>query len=115
MVAFIHWKHYISCCHLSLCLTLTELPVLGDHLAVATVALTGVGAVAVHAAAPPFTGVLVTLVYIYEGGQRKDVKTEKESIRGRMRHDIAVPFHQQRLYTFQDLTLELLYYTGIPQ
>lgn len=53
-----------------MCLTLTELPVLGDHLAVATVALAGVGAIAVYTAALPFTWVLVTLIHIYN--QRKE-------------------------------------------
>lgn len=48
------------------CLTLTELPVLGDHLAVAAVALAGVGAVAVHALALPFTGVVLALIHIYK-------------------------------------------------
>lgn len=57
-----------------LCLTLTELPVLSDHLAVAAVALAGVGTVAVYAAALPFTWVLVTLIHIYNRRQAKDVK-----------------------------------------
>lgn len=48
------------------CLTLTELPVLGDHLAVAAVAVAGVGAVAVHALALAFTGVVLTLIHIYK-------------------------------------------------
>lgn len=59
-------------------LTLTELPVLGDHLAVAAVALTGVGAIAVYAAALSFTWVLVTLVHICNGRQRKKIKVEGE-------------------------------------
>ncbi len=50
---------------------MTELPVLGDHLAIAAVALTGVGAIAVYAAALPFTWVLVTLIHIYRWSQRK--------------------------------------------
>lgn len=66
MVALTHWKLYDYCCHLD-CLTLTELPVLGDHLAVATVAVTGVGAIVVYTAALPFTWVIVTLIHIYNG------------------------------------------------
>ena len=94
---------------------MTELPVLGDHLAVTTVALTGIGAIVVHTVAFPFTWVLVTLIHICNGRQRKKVKTEKVKTRDQMQHYIAVPFHQQRLYTFQGLTLELLYCAGIPQ
>lgn len=52
-----------------LCLTLTELPVLGDHLAVAAEALTGVGSIAVYTVALPSTWVLVTLIHIYNRRQ----------------------------------------------
>lgn len=61
-----------------LCLTLTELPVLSDHLAVAAVALTGIGAIAVNTAALPFTWVILTLIHICKGRQRKKYKTKKE-------------------------------------
>ena len=64
------------CLLLSLRLTLTELPVLGDHLAVAAVALAGVGAVAVYTAALPFAWVLVTLVHICNQRQKKKIKAE---------------------------------------
>lgn len=72
MVALTHWKLYVYCC-----LTLTELPVLGDHLAVAAVAVTGVGAIVVYTAALPFTWVIVTLIHIYSGGQRRKVEEIK--------------------------------------
>ncbi len=55
---------------------MTELPVLGDHLAVAAVTLTGVGAIAVYTVALPFTWVLVTLIHIYKWNQIKKVKAE---------------------------------------
>lgn len=113
MVAFIHWKHYVSCCHFGLCLTLTELPVLGDHLAVAAVALTGIGAVAVYTAALPFTRVLVTLVHICDGRRRKKVKAEDRE--GEYERSNTTLHCSSRLYTFQALTLELLCCAGIPQ
>lgn len=43
---------------------LTKLPVLSDHLAVAAVALTGVGAIAVNTAALSFTWVIVALIHV---------------------------------------------------
>lgn len=53
-------------------LTLTELPVLGDHLTVADMAVAGVGAVAVDAAAFAITRVVFALVYVYMAdGERK--------------------------------------------
>jgi len=55
---------------------LTELPVLSDHLAVATVAVTGIGSIAVNTAALPFTWLLVTLIHICNRRQRKKVKTK---------------------------------------
>lgn len=67
---------------LGLCLTLTELPILGDHLAVATVALAGVGAIVVYAAPLPFTWVLVTLIHICDERQRKKVKIERGTRKG---------------------------------
>lgn len=42
-------------------------------------------------------------------------ETETESRRDQMQHYIVALFHQQRLFTFQALTLELLYCTVIPQ
>lgn len=56
-------------------LTLTELPVLGDHLAVAAVALAGVGAVAVDAAALPLARVLITLVHVCQTHRQTDSQT----------------------------------------
>ena len=53
---------------------MTELPVLGDHLTVAAVALTAVGAIAVYTAALPFTWVTVTLIHIYK--KREKVMVE---------------------------------------
>jgi len=65
-------------------LTLTELPVLGDHLAVAAVALTGIGAVAVYTAALLFTRVLVAFVHICDGRQGCRLKRqETETVRTR--------------------------------
>lgn len=43
---------------------MTELPVLGDHLAIAADAAAGVGAKAVTAAAFSFTRVFLTFIYI---------------------------------------------------
>lgn len=60
------WKGDMSYGKLN-CLTLTEFPVLGDHLAIASVALTRVGTIAVYAATLSFTRVLFTLVHIYQG------------------------------------------------
>lgn len=70
-------------------LTLTELPVLGDHLAVAAVALAGVGAIAVYTAALPFTWVLVTLIHIYN--RRKESKGRGSTIE--IECDITLQLH----------------------
>ena len=51
---------------MSICLTLTELPVLGDDLTVATVAVTRVGPKGVHTVAPAFTRAVLTLIDICE-------------------------------------------------
>lgn len=53
-----------------LSLTLTELPVLGDHLAIAADAAAGVGAKAVTAAAFSFTRVFLTFIYICKSDSR---------------------------------------------
>lgn len=92
-----------------MCLTLTELPVLGDHLAVAAVALTGVGAIAVYTAALPFTWVLVALIHICNRRQGRRV--------GEIEFDLTLKFHftSRDCFTFQAPTLELLYCAGIPQ
>lgn len=57
--------------HGALVNVLTELPVLGDHLAVAAVAVTGIGAVAVYTAALLFTRVLVAFVHINAVGLQR--------------------------------------------
>lgn len=59
-------------------LTLTELAVLGDHLAVAAVALTGIGAIAVHAAALPFARVAVTFIHVCVGRRGKIIEGKKQ-------------------------------------
>lgn len=69
-----HWGivHFIAMVS-EASLTLTELPVLGDHLAVAGVAVAGVGAVAVDASAFAFARVVLALVYVYMADRdRKD-------------------------------------------
>lgn len=62
------------------CLTLTELPVLGDHLAVAAVAVTGIGAIVVYTAALPFAWVLVTLIHVCNGRRRKTVQKRLNAV-----------------------------------
>lgn len=59
-------------------LTLTELPVLGDHLAVAGAAVAGVGAVAVDAAAFALARVVLALVHIYAADRERERKRENE-------------------------------------
>lgn len=51
-------------------LTLTELPILGDYLAVAAEALTTVGAVAVCTTAFSVTWITLTFIHIYRGSDR---------------------------------------------
>lgn len=76
MIDLNHWKLYVYCCHLDR-LTLTGLSVLGDHLAVATVAVTSVGAIAVYTVALSFTWLIVTLIHIYNGRQGRKVEEIK--------------------------------------
>lgn len=57
---------------------MTELPVLGDHLAVATVTLTGVGAVRVDAATLPFARVGVTLIHICNRKQKATAEDRRK-------------------------------------
>lgn len=71
-----HFKLYVYCCHLDR-LTLTELSVLGDHLAVAAVAVTSIGAIAVYTVALSFTWLIVTLIHIYNGRQGRKVEEIK--------------------------------------
>lgn len=59
-------------------LTLTGLPVLGDHLAVATVALTGVGTVRVDAATLPFARVSVALIHICSRKQKATAEDRRK-------------------------------------
>lgn len=60
-------------------LTLTELPVLGDHLAVAGAAVAGVGAVAVDAAAFALARVVLALVHIYTADGERERERETRS------------------------------------
>lgn len=69
-----NWMSY--CCHVDR-LTLTELSILGDHLAVAAVAVTGIGAIAVYTVALSFTWLIVTLIHIYNGRQGRKVEEIK--------------------------------------
>lgn len=55
---------------------MTELPVLGDHLAVAAVAVAGIGAIVVYTAALAFARVLVTLIHIWETEKDSTEETE---------------------------------------
>lgn len=76
---------------------MTELPVLGDDLAVAAAAVAGVGAVSVDAAALPFAGVGVALVHVWRqeaamGGTAED-RRRRDQIQGSNR----IP----ALFTFQ--------------
>lgn len=59
-------------------LTLTELPVLGDHLAVAGAAVAGVGAVAVDAAAFALARVVLALVHIYTADGEREREKERQ-------------------------------------
>lgn len=57
---------------------MTVLPVLGDHLAVATVAVAGVGAVRVDAAALPSARVGVALVHICNRKQKATAEDRRK-------------------------------------
>lgn len=61
-------------------LTLTELPVLGDDLAEAGVAVAGVGAVAVDAAAFAFARLVVALVHVYMVGREGEKRSSDNGL-----------------------------------
>lgn len=57
--------------------TLTELPVLSDHLAVASMAVAGIRAVAVDAATFTFARVVFALVHIYAADREGEREQER--------------------------------------
>lgn len=73
---------------------MAELPFLGDDLAVAAVALTGVGPEGVHTLALPLARVLFALVHICEEiKEDRDRETEKQTEREEFCCDITLQFH----------------------